>query len=82
MFPDGGIPRTFQLLWTTERAAEIQCQAGMLPGQNIVRSDEVRGRCTDSIEHLVEDAAFATKLFDAAVRRVRRQRGRALVEVR
>jgi len=69
------IPRTFLLLWTVQRAAEIQCQAGMLPGQNVILSDEVRGRCTDSVEHLIEDAAFATKLFDAAVRRMRRQRG-------
>jgi hypothetical protein len=47
----------------------------MLPGPNTVLSDAVRGRCTDSMEHLIADAAFATKLFDAAVRRMHRQRG-------
>ena len=69
------IPRTFQLLWTVQRAAEIQCQAGTLPGRNIALSDEVRTRCTDSIARLNEDAAFAAKLFDANVRKLRRQRG-------
>jgi ribulose-5-phosphate 4-epimerase/fuculose-1-phosphate aldolase len=69
------IPRTFMLLWTLQRAAEIQCQAGMLSGPNIALSDEVRRRCTDSIADLIEDAAFAAKLFDACVRRLCRQHG-------
>ena len=69
------IPRTFMLLWTVQRAAEIQCQAGMLPGCDVVLSDEVRSHCTELIDHLVEDASFATKLFDAMVRRMRRKRG-------
>ncbi len=25
------VPRAFMLLWTVQRAAEIQCQAGMIP---------------------------------------------------
>lgn len=69
------IPRTFMLMWTVQRAAEIQCQAGMLPGRNVTLSDKVRGHCTELIDHLVEDASFATKMFDAMVRRMRCERG-------
>ena len=69
------IPRTFMLLWTVQRAAEIQCQAGMIPGQNVGLPDDIRSRCSESIEHLIEGASFATNLFDAAVRKLRRERG-------
>jgi ribulose-5-phosphate 4-epimerase/fuculose-1-phosphate aldolase len=69
------IPRTFWLLWTVQRAAEIQCQAGVVPGRNVELSEAVRNRCSESIDHLVDDAAFATNLFDATVRKMRRGRG-------
>lgn len=69
------IPSAFWLLWTVQRAAEIQCQAGMIPGKNVELSDDVRNRCSESIDHLIEDAAFATNLFDATVRKMRRKRG-------
>ena len=72
------IPRTFMLLWTVQRAAEIQCQAGMIPGQNVGLSDKVRNRCAESIDHLIEGASFATDLFEAAVRKMRCERGRFL----
>lgn len=69
------IPRTFMLLWTVQRAAEIQCQAGMLSGRNVELSDPVRRRCVESISTLIDDASFAGKLFDAAVRKCRAGRG-------
>ena len=36
------IPNAFLLLWTVQRAAEIQCQAGALSGPNVELSDKVR----------------------------------------
>jgi ribulose-5-phosphate 4-epimerase/fuculose-1-phosphate aldolase len=66
------VSRTFIRLWTTHRAAEIQCQAAMLPGPNIVLSDDVRGRCANLIEQLTNDDGFAVKLFDAMVRKMQR----------
>lgn len=69
------IPRTFMLLWTVQRAAEIQTAAGAIPGANVVLTDDIRSKCSDLADHLVEDAAFATKLFDAIVRKMRRARG-------
>jgi hypothetical protein len=69
------VPRTFMLLWTVQRAAEIQCAAGAVPGANTILTDEVRSKCSDLADHLIEDSAFATKLFDAIVRKMRRTRG-------
>ena len=39
------IPTTFALLWVVQRAAEIQCQAGQLGGEDTELSDAVRQRC-------------------------------------
>ena len=41
------VPRTFMRLWTAQRAAEIQCQADMLQGPNIMLNDGVRTRCSN-----------------------------------
>ena len=65
------IPKAFMLLWTVQRAAEIQCQAGMLPGPDTVLTAEVRQHCADTVTRLVAADAFATKVFDATVRKMR-----------
>lgn len=67
----GDIPKAFMLLWTCQRAAEIQTTAGMLPGPNVELSNEVRQHCADTAARLVRADAFATKVFDATVRRMR-----------
>ena len=41
------VPRTFMRLWTAQPAAEIQCQAGMLQGPNIMLNDGVRTHCSN-----------------------------------
>lgn len=69
------VPRTFWLLYNAQRAAEIQCQAGMLPGANTPLTDEVRLRSAAAAEELVSGDAFAAKLFEAMMRKVRRDRG-------
>ena len=71
------VPQTFMRLWSVQRAAEIQCQAGMLPGPNIALSDDVRGRCSNLIKQLVDNDGFANKLFDAMVQKMRRDRAAA-----
>jgi ribulose-5-phosphate 4-epimerase/fuculose-1-phosphate aldolase len=65
------IPKAFMLLWTVQRAAEIQCQAGMLPGPNTELTNDVRQHCADTAARLVAGDAFATKVFDATVRKMR-----------
>lgn len=71
------IPQAFRLLWTVQRAAEIQiqCQAGTLQGPNTILSDEIRTKCANLADKLTEDSGFSIKLFDAIVRKMRRSRG-------
>lgn len=65
------IPTTFMLHWIAQRAAEIQCHAGMIPGPDVKLSQSVIERCGEAVKHLVEDVGFAKTLFDAQVRQMR-----------
>jgi ribulose-5-phosphate 4-epimerase/fuculose-1-phosphate aldolase len=69
------IPTTFMLLWTVQRAAEIQCQTGMVAGENVDLPDEVKQRCADDALRLIENSGFADLVFNAQVRRMKQQRG-------
>lgn len=69
------IPSAFFLLWVAQRAAEIQCQAGMVPGEDIVLTDEVRSACARDAERLTIKAGAAKLMFNAEVRRMRKARG-------
>ena len=73
----GDVPQAFMLLWTAQRAAEIQCQAGMIPGPDVELPDSVRNRCATDARRLVKDDGFARLFFDAAVRRMVAARGQA-----
>jgi len=72
------IPTTFALLWTAQRAAEIQCQAGALPGEDVAIGESVQQRCRDAATDLNVGIALASLMFEATVRRMR-ARGRAPV---
>jgi len=65
------IPCTFMLLWTVQRAAEIQCQAAALGGEDFVLDETVRERCRDAVADLGVGIRVARLLFDATVRRMR-----------
>ncbi|PXW99361.1 ribulose-5-phosphate 4-epimerase/fuculose-1-phosphate aldolase [Sphaerotilus hippei] len=65
------IPRTFFLLWTVQRAAEIQCAAGAIPGDNVALAPAVSQRCADLTAQLIREDDFAEKFFAAMVRRLR-----------
>jgi len=64
------VPTAFMLLWTVQRAAEIQCQAGTIPGGDILLPDAVRQRCADDAARLVKDASVADLVFAGMVRRM------------
>src|SRR5450631_808445 len=68
------IPTTFALLWTVQRAAEIQCQASALGGEDIALSEAIQQRCCDSVTNLGSGIRVARLLFDATVRRMRSRR--------
>lgn len=69
------IPRTFFLLWTVQRAAEIQVAAGAIPGDNVALPESVSQRCADLCAQLNRESNFAEKFFDAMVRQMQSKRG-------
>ncbi|WP_315765348.1 MULTISPECIES: class II aldolase/adducin family protein [unclassified Bradyrhizobium] len=70
------VPRTFMLLWTVQRACEIQCQAGMIPGPDSALPDAVRAQCVSNSKRLIGEAEFARLFFDAAIRRMSAVKGK------
>ncbi len=71
------IPRAFMLLWTVQRACEIQCAAGGIPGADTPLPDQVKQQCVDSSRDLIAESSFARLFFDAAVRRMTKAQGPA-----
>ncbi|QPM90332.1 class II aldolase/adducin family protein [Pseudooceanicola algae] len=71
---EADIPLTFFLLWTVQRAAEIQCAAAGIPGPNTILPEEVKRKCAADAQALKENAGFATLLFDAMVRKMKMDR--------
>mgnify|MGYP001160155016 FL=1 len=69
------IPRAFFLLWIAQRAAEIQCHTGMIPGADVTLDDTIRRRCAQDAESVIVNSNAAKKMFDAAVRKMRKELG-------
>ena len=69
------IPRAFFLLWTVQRAAEIQCTAGAMAGGNVPLPASISQRCADLTAQLIREDGFAQKFFDAMVRQMHGRRG-------
>jgi ribulose-5-phosphate 4-epimerase/fuculose-1-phosphate aldolase len=65
------IPSTFTLLWTVQRAAEIQCAAGAIPGADVTLTEAVQLRCREAVTDLGVGLKVARLVFDATVRRMR-----------
>ncbi|MFT8674993.1 MAG: class II aldolase/adducin family protein [Acetobacter sp.] len=72
---ESDIARAFFLLWTVQRAAEIQCHTGMIPGPDTPISDTIRAACARDAAWVLSTTNAADKMFDAAVRKMRRERG-------
>ncbi|MEP1767812.1 MAG: class II aldolase/adducin family protein [Sulfitobacter sp.] len=71
---EADIPLTFFLLWTVQRAAEIQCAASSIPGPDNLLPDMIKQKCADDAQRLKDNAGFATLMFDAMVRKMKRDR--------
>ncbi len=65
------IPTTFMLLWVVQRAAEIQCQAGALGGEDVQIEPVIQERCRAAAGDLASGLRVARMVWDAAVRRMR-----------
>ncbi|MDE3737857.1 MULTISPECIES: class II aldolase/adducin family protein [Pseudomonas] len=72
---ESSIANTFFLLWTVQRAAEIQCAAGALGGEDHPLPVAIQAKCTDLTAMLIRESGFATKFFDAMVRKMHTSRG-------
>jgi len=69
------IAQAFFLLWTVQRAAEIQCAAAALAGPDAPVSDTIRAKCTRLATDLTRNSGFADKFFAAMVRKMQADRG-------
>lgn len=69
------VETAFFLLWTVQRAAEIQCQAASMQGDETMLSNEVRQRCADLTAMLIREDAFADKFFNAMIRKMHAEKG-------
>ena len=71
---ENSIEKAFFLLWTVQRAAEIQCQSGALGGEDYLLEDNIKQKCVDLTVMLFRDSGFAVKFFDAMVRKMHEKR--------
>jgi ribulose-5-phosphate 4-epimerase/fuculose-1-phosphate aldolase len=69
------IASTFMLLWTVQRAAEIQRDVQSMGGADIALSDEVRAKCASDAQRLIAGGA-GKMVFAAAVRKMRKDQRR------
>lgn len=69
------IERTFFLLWTVQRAAEIQVTAGALGGEDVILEEAISQKCADLTQMLIKDSGFAVKFFAAMVRKMEAEKG-------
>lgn len=72
---ESSIARAFFLLWTVQRAAEIQCAAGALPGPDTPLSEAVQQKCADLTAQLIREDDFANKFFNAMIRKMHADKG-------
>lgn len=71
---ESSIEKAFFLLWTVQRAAEIQCQADAMGGQDVPLATDIKQKCADLTQMLIKEGGFATKFFDAMVRKMQEKR--------
>ena len=69
------IERTFFLLWTVQRAAEIQVTSGALGGEDVLLEQGIREKCADLTQMLIKDSGFADKFYNAMVRKMEAEKG-------
>jgi len=67
----------FFLLWTVQRAAEIQCQADAIGGADVLLETDIKEKCADLTAMLIRESGFAVKFFNAMVRKMQKSKGRA-----
>lgn len=76
------LPKAFWLLWTLQRACDIQCATDSLGAATRPLSEDVRKACAYDGEHFDPSGALGLKMLDAAIRRMEMARDGARVNFR
>jgi ribulose-5-phosphate 4-epimerase/fuculose-1-phosphate aldolase len=66
------IAHAFALLWTLQRACDVQCQSAAIGGYDIPLTDAVRESCRRDALHFEADGGTCRRMFEATVRRMER----------
>lgn len=67
---ESSIEKAFFLLWTVQRAAEIQCQVDAMKGEDVLLDDSIKEKCASLTAMLIRESGFATQFFNAMVRKM------------
>ena len=77
------IAHAFALLWTLQRACDVQCQSEAIGGYDLPLADSVRESCRNDALHFDVDGGTCRRMFEATVRRMERvMRGPGWIDYR
>ncbi len=76
------IPTAFALMWTLQRACDVQAAAESIAGEDIRVADTVRASCAHDSRHFEADGRTCHRMFEAAVRKMERMRGSHWIDYR
>jgi ribulose-5-phosphate 4-epimerase/fuculose-1-phosphate aldolase len=68
------VAHAFSLMWTLQRACEVQCQAVAIGGYDIPLTDDVREQCRDVAFRYEAHGDTCQRVFDATVRKMERSK--------
>ncbi|BBI54603.1 hypothetical protein HORIV_70240 [Vreelandella olivaria] len=71
---ESSIEKALFLLCTVQRAAENQCAAGALGGEDVEIDVSISQKCADLTAELIRESGFANEFFAAMVRKLKSQR--------
>lgn len=71
---ESSIEKALFLLWTVQRAAENQCAAGALGGEDVEIDTSISQKCADLTAELIRESGFANEFFAAMVRKLKSER--------
>ncbi len=66
------VAHAFALLWTLQRACDVQCQAEATGGYDIALTEAVRESCRRDAMNFDPDGGTCRRMFEATVRRMER----------
>ena len=77
------VAHAFALMWTLQRACDVQCAAEAIGGYDLPLSDRVRESCRRDALQFDTDGGTCRRMFEAAVRRMERaMRGPGWIDYR